>query len=147
MNKRLALLISFALAAILTFGRLLYYVLKIKVTDLSPLAPYAEIVGTTVVLKRSAVIVRNVDAFVNEHPCLLIKIGQDLFEGTEAVDTLPIGWVELPGNGETVLFEYAWREQHISLHGEGEEYWTYPMALWQKNANAGKFYMKKTGLQ
>ncbi|WOK08449.1 hypothetical protein RT717_07335 [Imperialibacter roseus] len=172
MNKRLALLFSFALAAILTFGSLLYYVLSTKVTDVSTFEPYSEIVGTTVVLKRAAVIVRNLDAFVNEHPYLLIEIDQGLFEGSEAMDTLPIGtslgiqkakhftngssgfthafvlgWVELPGSGEIVPFEYGWGEQHISLYGEEEEYWTYPVALWQENANTAKFYMKKTGLQ
>ncbi|WP_339787027.1 hypothetical protein [uncultured Imperialibacter sp.] len=171
-NKRLALLFSFALAAILTFGSLLYYVTSTKVTDVSTFEPYSEIVGTTVVLKRPAVIVRNLDAFVNEHPYLLTEIDQGLFEGTEAIATLPIGtsleiqntkhftngssgfthafvlsWVELPGNGKIVPFEYGWGEQHISPYGEEEEYWTYPVALWQENANTEKFYMKKTGLQ
>ncbi|CAD5279334.1 MULTISPECIES: hypothetical protein [unclassified Imperialibacter] len=172
MNRRLALLIGFALAAILTFGGLLYYALRTKVTDVSSFEPYSEIVGTTVVLKRPAVIVRNLDAFVNEHPYLLIEIDQGLFEGTEAIDTLPIGtsleiqkakhftngssgfahafvlgWVELPGSGKIVPFEYGWGEQHISLYDEEVEYWTYPMALWQENANARKFYVKHSNLQ
>ncbi|MEQ8812521.1 MAG: hypothetical protein RIE59_25855 [Imperialibacter sp.] len=172
MNKRLALLIGFAVATILTFGGLLYYALRTTVTDVSLLAPYTQITDKSVVLQRQAVVAKNLDAFANENPYLLAETGTTLFDGMEIVDTLEagttlqiyaakhfkngtsgfthafvLGSVKLPGTGEAVLFEYAWGEQHISLYGEEGEYWTYPIALWQKNANAGKFYMKKTGLQ
>jgi hypothetical protein len=172
MNKRLALLISFALAAILTFGGLLYCTLRPTVADVSSIPPYSQIAGTSVVLQRKAVVAKNVKAFVNENPYLLADAGTTLFDGIDAVDTLDVGTtlqinaakhfkngtsgfthafvlgsVKLPGTGETVLFEYGWGEQHVSLYEDEREYWTYPMALWQKESLNRKFYVEKVRVQ
>jgi hypothetical protein len=69
----------------------LYYVLKDHTKDISNLEPYKSVVGKRVVLQQDVSIVKNLPEFSKLSPNLLTRRGEQLFEGTSVLYSVPKG--------------------------------------------------------
>lgn len=148
------------------YAVLLYFTLKPKTRDVSQLSPYFEIIGKTLITQREAVLVRNLPAFVYENPYLIQAIDAPIFEGITEVHTIPVGTqinidkaqfikngvsgfthsvvfgtLEIPGQG-LKSFEYAWGNQSLSLDSNDPLEFSYPLAIWQEEADIAKYQFK-----
>jgi hypothetical protein len=76
---------------VVIFLLFLYYVLKDHKKDISKMEPYKSVVGKRLVLKQDVSIIKNLQAFSKLSDYLLTRKGEDLYEGTSVLYSIPKG--------------------------------------------------------
>lgn len=133
--------------------------------DLGGKAPFTGLIGSSVTLKRSAILAKNNKNFVKQNRYLFTlnaqEIGPDLpryslpagttlnitsvehfrqkMNGYRSIEVL--GTVQIPNTTKTVKFEYSWGLENMVPVFEGKpREWTFPLAPWQETAHTNIYY-------
>lgn len=150
-NSHIIVLVLLALA--LSYLALLKFVLTTSKTDVSHLAPYADLIGQQLKLKKDMLLVRNLDEFVLQNDYLLIETDTPIFEGITETYQINSGTLILINqamlftnktsgithsmlmgsinNGQgTIEFELAWGSQNLDLTLDNPNFLTFAEPVW-----------------
>lgn len=150
-NSNIIVLVILALA--LSYLALLKFVLTTSKTDVSHLAPYADLIGQQLKLKKDMLLVRNLDEFVLQNDYLLIEAGTPVFEGITEIYPIKSGTKilitqamlftnktsgithsmlmgSINNEQETIEFELAWGSQNLDIYLENPNFLTFAEPVW-----------------
>lgn len=166
MSRPVQVVIWVLVSLVAAFALMLFVALRTQVTDVSGQKPYADIINVNLVLKRPAVMAKNLPANVYANPYVMKEKAREEDLPDEALPryTLPagtalkfthaklfrsgvsgfpravvLGTVYLPDLKAEVAFEYQWGTSHVSLTGNEKDFYTFPLAAWQDRATPGQF--------
>ncbi len=163
---KISTIIYIGLAVIVFLVLALYEALRTKRKDVNDQSPFKELIGKTVTLQRDVTLAKNIEAFYLEELHFITE-NEELFEGVEKIGTLSkgttitiesatfltngtsgsttsniVGSVFVKELNRKMKFEYSWGEYHFMYVDDNKEYWTFPLAVWQKNQDIEKYFIR-----